>query len=415
MIQVSIFLIALTGVIYATAPSSLAKVDVAVNPSYRFKDGYLRSLLKFNIISSESLSSAEHEITSHEAKLHRRDANSSLPLLTGVSADGFYHTQITIGEGEVVQTFNMDFDTGTSDFWVLSTLLPQDDRGRHNLYDPSASNSSVLLSGQTWADGFQGTTEVGGVVFSDTVNFGGVVVTNQVVQAASQAIPALINGSRDGLVGLGLGNSSITPGPFPSIIENLRNHPLQQPVFTCLLTRPSEVNGFYTFGFIDDTFRKSGIQFTDVITNDANTTGQWAVKSEYAVLNDNRIERQGNAAVVDTGTPGILLEESMVKDIYALLNGKFDNNSQTWIFPINNTNFPTLTLPVGLTNVTLTPADFAIGQPDDSGFVVGSIQTRRSLSFDVFGHPWMNNIYAVFDLGLTGPGIARFGLVLRSP
>jgi Eukaryotic aspartyl protease len=413
MIQALIFLLTLGGV-HSIASSMLAKVDVTINPSYCFKDGYMRSLRKYGIISSESLGPANHEIASREAKRHRRDANSSLPLSTSISSDGFYLTQVAIGEGEVVQTFNMDFDTGTSDFWVLSTLLPEDDGDQHNLYDPSASTSSFLLSGQTWADGFQGTTEVGGVVFSDTVNFGGIVVRNQAVQAASQAIPALINGSRDGLVGLGLGNSSIVPGSFPSVVDNLKNLPLQQPVFTCLLTRPSEPNGFYTFGYIDETLTEPGIQSNDVITNNANATGQWAVNSEYAVLNGMRIERQGNIAVVDTGTPGILLEENLVIDIYALLNGKFDNSSQTWVFPVNNTGLPMLTLPAGSADVTLTPADFAIGQPDDSGFVVGSIQTRRDLSFDVFGHPWMNNIYAIFDLGMTGPDVIRFGLVPRS-
>ena len=216
-----------------------------------------------------------------------------------------------------------------------------------------------------------------------------------------------------GLVGLGLGTSSITPSHFPSLVENLiLQKPLQQPVFTCLLTRPSEQPGFYTFGYIDDILSKPGIVFNNIVTNGIGP-GQWEIKSEYAVLNGIHIQTQTNTVVVDTGTPGILLEESLVRDIYALLHGQFDTDLQSWKFPANLTEFPMVTLPVGVSNITLTPPDFAIGQPDDAGWVFGSIQSRKKLLFDVFGHSWLNNIYAVFDLGMTG-AIVRFGLSPRN-
>lgn len=370
-------------------------------------------MLKYDIIHPHS--DALHKIMSREKQISRRDANFSNSLATMTGFDGFYLTQISLGEGIHAKTFNMDFDTGTSDLWVLSTLLQDDQQGSHNLYDPSNSNSSVPLVGETWSDAFQNVTEIGGVVFNETVNIGGITLENQAVQAASNAIPALIKGSRDGLVGLSLGNSSITPGHFPSVIENLIAHPLQQPVFTCVLTRSSEPPGFYTFGYIDESLSKPGIQFSDIVTIGANAPGQWEIKSEYAVLNGIRITRElGNTVAIDTGTPGILLEDSLVQNIYALLNGRFDTDSQSYVFPANLTQFPNVVLPAGVIDVTLTTVDFSIGPPDTSGWVVGSIQSRRQLPFDVFGHSWLNNIYAVFDLGMTGPGVMRFGLALRA-
>ena len=95
-------------------------------------------------------------------------------------------------------------------------------------------------------------------------------------------------------------------------------------MFTCVLTRPSEVPGFYTFGYIDESLSNPGIQFNDIVTIGANAPGQWEIKSEYAVLNGIRITREGNTVAIDTGTPGILLEDSVVRNIYALLHGRFD-------------------------------------------------------------------------------------------
>ena len=94
------------------------------------------------------------------------------------------------------------------------------------------------------------------------------------------------------------------------------------------------------------------------------------------------------------------------------LGGHFNVTLQIWVFPDNTTQFPTLTLPVGDQNITLTPPDFVGGTPD-SGFIPGSIQEIGDLNFDIFGDSWLNNVYAVFDLGMTGPGILRFGVVPR--
>ena len=403
-IMISRIFILVPSCVYAASTPWLGKIELTHNPSYNYHSHYLRSLARYNIASS--LPHANNPILPI-------DSNVSAPISTAEASDGFYLTQITIGTGVPPQTFNADFDTGSADVWALSTLLTNDSRGTHNLYDHTHSPSAVLLPGQTWNDAFQGTTEIGGIVFSDTLNLGGIVIPNQAIQAATQAIPALIDGSRDAFVGLALGRNGITPGQFPSVIDNFVHSSAQEPVFTALLTRVTEAPGFWTFGYINNTLSAPGIQYNPIVTIDPNAPGQWEVKSEYAILNGIPIARKGNTAVVDTGTPGILLEGSIVEDIYSFLHGQFDAAAAGWVFPANLTEFPTLTLPAGTTNVTLTASDFA-SFTSSPGMFFGTIQSRGDSKVDVFGHPWFNNIYAVFDLGITGPEIVRFGIVPRT-
>lgn len=137
---------------------------------------------------------------------------------------------------------------------------------------------------------------------------------------------------------------------------------------------------------------------------------KWVFPSEYAALDGKRISRQGNTEAADTETSGIFLETSIVKELYRKLNDHFDKAQQGYVFPANTTKFRSFTLP---DNVTLQPADFSLGSTGP-GILLGSIQDKGNLKFDGFGTPWFNNVYAVFDFGVTGPGVTRFEMIVRT-
>jgi hypothetical protein len=399
----------------ALRPPISGKLDVHHNPEYRAHgpSQYMQTLRKYGITPTNPQALPVHEIISPEGRILRRDINLGLVPTTFFESSALYQSPITIGGGLGEKTFSLLLDTGSPDLWVFSTLLPPDLQGNHTLYDPAESITAVPLNGESFQIVY-GAGPVSGLVFNDTINIGGIVFESLAIGAANFVGQFIFNSPLDGLIGLSLAADTIAPGVTPTILQSLLQNPeFQQPVFTCLLTRPSEPPGFFTFGYINETLSQPGVQFTEVPTIAAQAPGFWNLVSDYAILNGNLIPRPGNQAFIDTGTPGILLESGLVAEIYGLLNGYFNVTLQSWVFPPNVTNFPSLTLPIGNTNITLTPPDFALGTTD-TGLISGSIQEKGDSGPDIFGTSWLNNVYAVFDLGLTGPGIVRIGVVPRA-
>jgi hypothetical protein len=88
------------------------------------------------------------------------------------------------------------------------------------LYDPQGS-SSYSTNNQPWHIKYGDLTEASGIVFSDTVDIGGIQIKNLPMYAAdkiSQGDPSM-----DGLMGLGFDSGATVPGvktPFEVMVEN---------------------------------------------------------------------------------------------------------------------------------------------------------------------------------------------------
>src|SRR5579859_6238725 len=60
-----------------------------------------------------------------------RDSGNSTLATTPHASGGFYTCPVTIGEGANAKIFRLNFDTGSADLWVFSTLLPAADQSMH--------------------------------------------------------------------------------------------------------------------------------------------------------------------------------------------------------------------------------------------------------------------------------------------
>lgn len=392
----------------------IGRVDTVHNPNFRF-DGssqYKRALLKYKIIPSHPLAQSYGDLLQSREFDFVQDTDLGVSPSTFVPLESFYLNPVSVGEGPEAKSFLLEFDTGSPDLWLFSTLQSNKSRKHHKLYNPAASKSSVPLN-KSWNISYIDGTGASGVAFLDTITIGGIEIKGQAVEAAINVTKDFTESIGDGLLGLDLGPNTIAPGIVATTVQNfIQNSQFEQPVFTALLTRASEPPGFFTFGHIDDTLSSPGIEFVNLSAIVVQSRGAWGFPSEYVVIDGKETSREENIAIADTGTSGILLEISIVKDLYRQLNGHFDKAQQGFVFPANTTKFPTLTLPAGGNNITLQPDDFSLG-PIGHNLLFGSIQDRGNLNYDIFGTSWLNNIYAIFDLGLTGKGVTRFGLVSR--
>lgn len=332
-----------------------------------------------------------------------------------------YLTSITIGEGSTAQTFNLAIDLLDSDIWVLSDQLTANEARAHNgtLYKAGKTSTSKIVAGELWQQPGPETLDVvAGGVYTDTVSLGGLSISNAIIQAVNSTAIDLTTIPYDGVLGLGTIPTSATPNPMPRLIDQMINSTnTQLPVFTTLFTRRTEPPGFITFGYINSTFLETGIEYTPILTAaDSLNAKFWAFDSEFAIVNKKRVDLPGFVAFVSPDFPGIATPISVAEPIYEVILGSRFSETEGYIFPASTTHFPNVSFPVGKREIRLqNPVDFILGPSSVDGYVVGTIQPSGIAGASLLGAAWLQNVYAVFDFGMTGRGNLRFGVVPRTP
>ncbi|KAK9358519.1 aspartic peptidase domain-containing protein [Lipomyces starkeyi] len=105
-----------------------------------------------------------------------------------------YLCVVTVGNTKML----LDFDTGSSDFWVFSSELPRSQRGRHILYPLSGVNVPY----ETWSISYGDGSFASGDVYAGKVAIGPVIAPVLSFGAASNLPASFTNDYIDGIVGL---------------------------------------------------------------------------------------------------------------------------------------------------------------------------------------------------------------------
>jgi len=325
-----------------------------------------------------------------------------------VQNDLEYVVPVTVGTpGE---TLNLDFDTGSADLWVWSTLLKTTtaNSGSHTIYDPTKSSTAKKETGLTWNISYGDGSSASGSVYSDTVTLGGSLsVPNQAVEAASKLSSAFLTSTgSDGLLGLAFPTiNTVSPTQAATPVENMISQNLiAQPLFTVKLDK-EDSKGFYTFGYIDNTVLPSSSTITYADIDSSN--GFWEFQSPELVVNGKAVARaSGNTAIADTGTTLILLDDAAVQAIYSTIPGaKLDNTQGGWTIPSSSTSsLPTIGFSVAGTVYNIAGEDllFADG---GNGTYFGAIQSRGQNPQDILGDVFLKRVYAIFDQTTGSPRI----------
>lgn len=242
---------------------------------------------------------------------------------------------------------DLDFDTGSADLWVWSTELSKSVQSQgvsagHKIFDPSKSSTWKTSSGSTWQISYGDGSSASGTVGTDTLNLGGLAVENQAIELSNKLSDSFVQNQGSGLLGLAFGSiNTVKPTAVSTPVENMisqQDIPKTAELFTAFLAG-SNANSFYTFGFIDqDAAGSADIQYVPV----DNSQGFWQVESASAKVNDQTISREGNTAIVDTGTTLVLVDDKTCEAIYGAIPGAKQSSSQQVRFPSTTTSRMTI-------------------------------------------------------------------------
>ncbi|KAI9655240.1 MAG: hypothetical protein M1831_004950 [Alyxoria varia] len=335
-----------------------------------------------------------------------------------------YICPVKIGTPE--KTLMLNFDTGSADLWVWSTELPQRTLTRfgsqHEVFDPSKSSTFKRSQGSTWQIRYGDSSSASGVVGTDNVDIGGVVVEDQAIELADELSQQFEESAGDGLLGLAYGKiNTVKPEPVATPVENMIKQsdiPQSNELFTAYLGSYKDANeddkgqSFYTFGFIDQqTLKAQDADASDIhYTPIDNSEGFWSVKSTSFTVNGTSTDLEGNTAIMDTGTTLALVSDQVCEAIYNAIPGsQYDSANQGYVFPksVTAAELPVVEFDVGGKLFAVQKEDLAFA---DAGgdLVYGGVQSRGDLGFDILGDTFLKGIYAIFDQGRQ-----RFGAVVR--
>lgn len=341
-----------------------------------------------------------------------------------IQNDSLYLCEVGIGTPE--QKLYLDFDTGSSDLWVWSTELPQNILSQANAqnhqvpFDASKSSTFKRLSKETWKISYGDSSSASGDVGTDVLDLGGLKVQNQAIELAKELSDQFAQGNGSGLLGLAFSSiNTVTPDQQKTPVDNLiAQKEVNQQLFTAYLgswrdtDEPDKGESFYTFGYIDqDVLTAAGATEPNYADVDSSQ-GFWQIQSTSATINGQTVNRSGNTAIMDTGTTLCLVDDTLVEAVYKAIPGStYDQSQQGYTFPSSTTadKLPVVTLAIGDASVTFQKEDLGFADAGN-GMVYGSIQSRGSMTMDIYGDAVLKAIYAIFDANNGSP---RFGWVQR--
>ncbi|TAQ84514.1 hypothetical protein B7494_g7154 [Chlorociboria aeruginascens] len=369
--------------------SSAFSVPAVKNPNY-VRNGtasLLKAYAKHHITPTKDLSPELLAALKGKSLKKRQDGT-----VTATPNDGEeFLCPVSIGG----QTLNLDFDTGSADLWVFSSLQPSTQRGSHSYYTSSKSSTFKALSGYTWKIEYADESGASGSVGTDTVTVGRTTVKGQAVELAKTVSSEFISdAANDGLLGLAFSSiNTVYPEQQSTFFENAQPS-LDSPLFAAYL--PASGDGTYDFGATDSSKYTGTIQYVPV----DSSNGFWEYTSTKYKVGSATYSLSGVSAISDTGTTLLLMPDAAVDNYYGQVSGAtFDNSQGGYTFDCSAT-LPALTIYLG-SNAAVIPGSSLNFGDAGNGACFGSLQSSGDDSMSIFGDVFFNNFYGIFDA--SGP------------
>ncbi|KAL9088446.1 MAG: hypothetical protein Q9165_006170 [Trypethelium subeluteriae] len=309
-------------------------------------------------------------------------------------------SQVTIGN----QKFNMDFDTGSSDLWVFTNMLPQQSIGAHQTFVANKSPSFKQMQGATWQISYGDGSGAAGLVGTDTVNIGGATVTNQAVEQATAVSQSFVQDMQnDGLVGLAFSSlNTVKPQQQKTFFANVMPN-LDQPLFTANLKNDS--TGKYQFGTVDQTaFTGGQLNWAAV----DNSSGFWQIQSNSFMVGNQKMQNPtATPAIADTGTSLLLVDDMVAQTYYSAVPGaQLNQQAGGFTYPCSTTP-PNFSVAIGNSGYMATvPGSMITFAQVDQQTCFGGVQSNMGAPMQIYGDTMFKAQFVAFNGGNNSLGVA---------
>ncbi|KAH8390086.1 lysosomal aspartic protease [Drosophila serrata] len=328
-----------------------------------------------------------------------REEPKSVPLSNYLDAQ--YFGPITVGIPP--QSFNVIFDTGSSNLWVPSGRCAYSMVACrvHNRYYAKKS-SSYRAQGNPFAIHY-GSGSLSGFLSRDTIGIAGLQIENQIfAEATDMPGPIFLAAKFDGIFGLGYRSISMmrVKPPFYAMMEQGL---LSEPVFSVYLNRKGKSEGgFIFFGGSNPDFYTGNFTYVPV-----SYRAYWQVKMNSAIIKGMELCHDGCEVIVDTGTSFLALPYDQAILINESIGGRPSPYGQFFVNCNTVSKLPTITFTLGDRQFFLDGHEYVFRDRKTcfSAFIAVDLPSPRGPLW-ILGDVFLGKYYTEFDMGRHRIGFA---------
>ncbi|THG99192.1 hypothetical protein EW026_g3106 [Hermanssonia centrifuga] len=307
--------------------------------------------------------------------------------------------QGVISVGTPPQDFTVDFDTGSSDLFLASSLCNMYCAGHKSYHAENSTTAKNLFKSFNieYGDG----SSVAGLQYSDSVSIAGVTAENQTMGSAILYSSGFAPDEYppDGLMGMA----------FPEISEYNAN-----PVFQNLVAQNKTEDAVFAFklaktgselfvGGVNDALYQGDFSYTNVTEK-----GYWQVNMDGACVAGNRTS--GNvSAIIDTGTTLVVGNTESVRAFYAAIPGskEAEKSIGSGFYTIPCNAIPDVSLSFGGRAFNISHETLSLGPvKQGSQDCLGGVAASDDQDYWIVGDVFLQNVYTAFDIGNSRVGFA---------
>jgi cathepsin D len=374
------FLIALVGLMAVAHANALVRIPLKKMDSVR------RTLIEKNT-------------PRHVAYRHNKYVPGvGLPEPISNYMDAQYYGPITLGTPP--QTFQVVFDTGSSNLWVPSSKCPITNIAclLHNKYH--ADKSTSYVANGTAFNITYGSGGVSGQLSVDNLEVSGLQISKQTfAEILKESGLSFIAGKFDGILGLGYPQISVLGIP-PVFDQMVAQNAVEAPVFAFYLTRDEDhpTGSEVVFGGVDDKHYTGNISYIPV-----SKKGYWQFNMDKVSVGGQATGcTSGCQAIADTGTSLLAGPSDEIKKINLAIGAAPFINGEYMVNCDNLPTMPDVTFSISGKDFTLRPDEYVLKMSQAglpiclSGFIGLDVPAPLGPLW-ILGDVFIGKYYTIFD------------------